>query len=282
MHLFSSIQFDNRLTSTRLADILSSSPHIIAYIRDLEVNPCNGETLAPIARVAWSHISAISLVKHGDAEEPAFELLMPLISLPTLRKLSIRGDAWDTHRLRAVLANNLLPRYPPPRITHLEIWFAGSIWNVLVDAACPLDFSHLLHVECRFSTASGLFRFLNEFGRTIQSLDIQATDLERLDMQYFPALSHVTVRGRGDALERAIERCCESSIQAICYPLAAWMSPTNLDAIQSVILSRNPPALRRVEVNVTTAKETPAGWRSLLETRLSQLAQRGILAITFR
>jgi hypothetical protein len=207
-HLFYSIQLDSGLKASQLVEILSSSPHLIAYISELEINPYNPETLTPIAQVPWSRVSAISLIKRGDAEEPALELLLPLISLPTLRRVSIRDGPWDTPHLRAVLANcsppvttlaflacstkiyasppspredpALLPSSSPPRITHLEIMlptteiFGRSISGFLVDPLCPLDLSRLLHVKCVLLGVQSLLRLLHAAGRTVQSLDIQA------------------------------------------------------------------------------------------------------------
>ncbi|KAJ7311673.1 hypothetical protein DFH08DRAFT_973765 [Mycena albidolilacea] len=85
----------------------------------------------------------------------------------------------------------------------------------------------------------GLFRLFLAFGSTIQSLDIQPEDLETLDMGHSPLLSHVPRRSH-DLLSS----------------LAAWMSVTNLETVQSVILSRKPRAPCRVEVDVTMAKQT--------------------------
>jgi hypothetical protein len=72
MHLFYFIRFNNRLTPTRLAEILWSSPHLVVLIRDLYIQPCTAQFLTPIAQVPWSHVSEISFVKRGDAGEPAF------------------------------------------------------------------------------------------------------------------------------------------------------------------------------------------------------------------
>ncbi|KAJ7844905.1 hypothetical protein B0H14DRAFT_3868195 [Mycena olivaceomarginata] len=312
-HLFYCIQLDSGLKASQLVQILSSSPHLIAYIRDLEINPYNSETLTPIAQVPWSRVSAISLVKRGDAEEPALELLLPLISLPTLRRVSIRDGPWDTLHLRAVLANcsphvttlaflacstkiyasppsrrddpALLPSSSPPRITHLEIMtpttVGRSISGFLVDPLCPLDLSRLLHVKCVLLGVQSLIRLLHAAGRNVQSLDIQALDLERLDMRAFPALSHVTVRGRGKFLRGAIERCCEGSVRTICHPLEAWMTTTHLDTIRSVILSAAPRALRRVEVVVSSTGPRRAEWIALIRRRMPELSESGMLAITF-
>lgn len=101
-------------------------------------------------------------------------------------------------------------------------------------------------------------------------------------MGHFPVLSYVPVRGQGRPPQRSTQRCFQSGVDTICYPLAAWMSVTNLDTVQSVILSQKPRAPCRVEVDVTMAKQTTAEWTALFESRTSQLAERGILAITFR
>jgi hypothetical protein len=49
------------------------------------------------------------------------------------------------------------------------------MWDSLLDAACLLDLSRLLHAKCWFTTLD-LFRLFHAFGSTIQSLDIQPED----------------------------------------------------------------------------------------------------------
>jgi hypothetical protein len=105
-------------------------------------------------------------------------------------------------------------------------------------------------------------------------------------MGHFPVLSYVPVRGQGRPLQRSIQHCFQSGVHTICYPLAVWMSVTNLDTVQSApvghLLSRKPRAPCRVEVDVTMAKQTTAEWTALFESRTLQLAESDILAITFR
>jgi hypothetical protein len=100
-------------------------------------------------------------------------------------------------------------------------------------------------------------------------------------MRAFPALSHVTVRGNGRFLRGAIERCCEGSVRTICHPLEAWMTTTHLDTIRSVILSAAPRALRRVEVVVLSTEHSRAERIALIRSRMPELSESGMLAITF-
>jgi hypothetical protein len=52
-YLFSSIRLDDsRLKTSQLAEIRSSSPHLIAYIQNMYIHQCDAQTLTPIAQVA--------------------------------------------------------------------------------------------------------------------------------------------------------------------------------------------------------------------------------------
>jgi hypothetical protein len=76
-------------------------------------------------------------------------------------------------------------------------------------------------------------------------------------MRCFPRLSHITVHGppwyaieRLAALQQAIERCCQSTVDVICYSLEAEASDSlpDVEMIQTVILSAEPWALHRMEL----------------------------------
>jgi hypothetical protein len=86
------------------------------------------------------------------------------------------------------------------------------------------------------------------------------------------------------ALQRAIERCCQNTVDVIYYSLEAEASDSlpDLETIQTVIPSAEPRALRRMEVEVTTREHSRAEWTALNQRRMPQLAERGILEVTFR
>ncbi|KAJ6454371.1 hypothetical protein C8R45DRAFT_601828 [Mycena sanguinolenta] len=302
------------ISATELAEILSSSPHLTDYVCDLYIGRCDAATLMPIVGIAWSRISAISFA-HTSEEPvaPALDQVSNLVSLPTLRKVSFYSNAWTADHLRVVLTNcnpdvsalafhscspeMLDPsiddnpstkRSHLPRITHLDLFFADTVPDFLINAACPLDLSGLQHVKVGFSGETSLHPFLYTFGHTIQSLDIDAADhgLDSLDLGSIPALSHLIVRGEGSAVQHVMERSRESNVHTVCHLLGAWRgtgcSPI-LQKFQSSILSANMPRLRRVEVKVILQfnKHSYAEWESLIRDSMPQLSKSRILAIIF-
>ncbi|KAF7341373.1 hypothetical protein MVEN_01873800 [Mycena venus] len=321
MHLFRSIiiaslRHQTTLSAAQLAEIISRSPHLIDYISELYVGRCDVETLTPLVHILWSRVSAISLAHSDEGQVPALDLIGTLVSLPTLRKISFHSNAWEADHLRAVLAGcnpcvislafhtcspELLPPNtentlaPPPygsprlNITHLELFFADTIPEFLGDAACPIDLSRVAHIKFGWSTGVGLYPLLYGFGDSIESLDVDAGDpgLESLDFGSLSALSHLTVRGHGLSLQRAMELSRESNLRSICYRMATWRGTTGLiglQNIQSSILSAKMPKLQRVEVMVVVDeynKYTTAQWTSRIEDNLSHLVKRGILTIQF-
>ncbi|KAJ7909150.1 hypothetical protein B0H13DRAFT_2015103 [Mycena leptocephala] len=315
-HLFHSIviasnRHQTTIAATELAEILSSSPHLIDYICDLYIGECDLETLTPIVQVAWSRLRTISLVHDDEGRTLALNLICTLVSLPALRHISFHGNMWESNQLHIVLASCnpsvfslvfracspeipnpddariLVPRNGPrPRITELELFFADNIPDFLMDAACPLDLSGLVHVKFRWSTGAGLYPFLYSFGHTIQSLDIDAADhgVETLDLGSIPALTHLSLRGMGNALQWTMERSRPSNVRTICYCLASWTGTTGLKAVEPWILAAKMPALQRVDVKVIFDqynKFSRTQWSTLIEDSMPQLVKRGILAIQF-
>ncbi|KAF8191007.1 hypothetical protein K438DRAFT_1970754 [Mycena galopus ATCC 62051] len=319
MHLFRSIviashRHQTTVSGTQLLEILSSSPHLIDYIYDLYIGRCDPATLTPIVQIAWSRISTISLVHSDDEQaEPALELIWSLASLSTLQKIAFYSNGWTADHLRTVLTDcnpgvsnlafhtcspEISPSIcdnptekltPSPTITHLELFFADTIPDFLMDPACPLDLSHLHHVKFGWSTGTALHSFLYAHGHTIQSLDVDSADhsLDTLDLGSLPALAHIEVRGAGSSLQHFMERSRESNVHTICYRLGAWQGKAglpNLQTLESSVLAANMPRLRRVEVKVimdSYNKYTHAEWIPLIQDSMSQIAQTGFLAIKF-
>ncbi|KAF7360851.1 hypothetical protein MSAN_01114500 [Mycena sanguinolenta] len=319
-HLFRSIvvashRHPTTISVTHLAEILSLSPHLIDYVCDLYIGRCDAATLMPIVVIAWSRMSAISFV-HSSEEPvaPALDLLSALVSLPTLRKILFYSNAWTADNLCVALTacnpgisalafhscspeisdlsvddNPTTERSHRLRITHLDLFFADTIPDFMMNAACPLDLSGLQHVKVGFSGETHLFPFLYGLGHTIQSLDIDAADagLDSLDLGSLPGLSHLTVRGQGSAVQHILQRSRESNVRMICYLLGSWRgsacSPI-LQSFQSSVLSANMPKLHRVEVKMIINQfniHSYAEWTSLIRDSMSQLSKSGILAITF-
>ncbi|KAJ7844874.1 hypothetical protein B0H14DRAFT_2775684 [Mycena olivaceomarginata] len=304
------ISHHRAVSAIQLSSILAHSPHLIRYICDLTIGQCDTETLAPIIEVAWSHVFAIALVHLDESLAPALDLIGIFVSLPSLRKITFQSNAWEAAHLRAVLANcnpnvhglafhscspemtNTLTDGNPrlilstrPTVTHLDLFFADTIPDFLLAAACPVGLSQLTHVKFGWCSGTGLSSFLVVFAQTIQSIDVDASGhLRTVDLGCFPRLSHISVRGKGSALQYALEHSRESNVHTICYRAAAWRGVSGLWSVQAAILSAKMPALRRVDVKVVMDRNNTFSteqWISRVKDSMPLLDARGILAITF-
>ncbi|KAJ6524904.1 hypothetical protein DFH09DRAFT_1189192 [Mycena vulgaris] len=313
MHLFHSITILPHLTTpgtanpSRVVGLLSSSPHLVDYVRDLYMDGCDAEILGRIAQIAWSRLRSITFAqsKYWRGTLPLVSIYH-LVSLPTLRKISFHFFNFETlttdpNFLRTLLGNcragicdlrfsacYLPDRETPlvqsdslrPRITSLHFDDTSIPINYLMDA---VDLSCLAHAT--IGSYSGLGALLRECKYTIKSLELISGRLQKLDLGSLPILSHITLRHFSDGVQRVFRDSSRSNIRTICcYVL--WKEWTRvLPTLDSLISVTKMPLLQRVEVQILlvgyhlpfTAEE----WRAHAEKLMPTLAERGMLILEF-
>ncbi|KAJ7852743.1 hypothetical protein B0H13DRAFT_2581539 [Mycena leptocephala] len=196
----------------RLANLLTTSPHLIRYTHILDLTKCDKRVLVSINRIPWSHLKTLSLghVVYPEVP-PAIRELHKLVRLPSLRHLVVRGRAWKTEHLRSIvrfstpmleridlvhcrlepISSRPLPQtFQKLRIRHLSLYDSESAGELLADLACPVDLSGLTHLYSRVEPLSpALAAVLIRSCSTIHTLHyIAYADRKPLDLGLFTAL----------------------------------------------------------------------------------------------
>ncbi|KAJ6559356.1 hypothetical protein DFH09DRAFT_1279587, partial [Mycena vulgaris] len=270
MHLFHSITILPHLTTigtanpSRVVGLLSSSPHLVDYVRDLYMDGCDAEILGRLRSITFAQSQywreTLPLVSIYD-----------LVSLPTLRKISFHFFNFETlttdpNFLRTLLGNchpeicdlkfsmcYLPDRETPwvesdslrPRITSLHFDDTSIPINYLkdaVDLSCP--------AHATIGSYSGLGTLLRECKYTIKSLELISGRLQKLDLGSLPILSHITLRHFSDGVQRVFRDSSRSNIRTICC-YVSWKEWTRvLPTLDSLISVTKMPLLQRVEVQI--------------------------------
>lgn len=163
----------NDTTATKRLDaVLTFSPHLLWYIRQLDINQYDLESLHFVARIPWSRLSKLTLHWHNREPLPAqvLELLKRIVGFPTICVLEF-GGSWQSvplwqmfmhccpglDTLNFVRDAHLVPlpvRYslcPPsrPKITRLSFDHQRLPMapQMLLFLHCPVDVSALTHVH---------------------------------------------------------------------------------------------------------------------------------------
>ncbi|KAF7341383.1 hypothetical protein MVEN_01874800 [Mycena venus] len=329
------------ITGNQLAELLARSPHLIEYICELKIR-CDEETLVPIVRIPWSRLSSVSLTRDIVEEETLDLLITSLVSLPSLR--AVRFGFWEANDLRKIITScspsvvclgltslspgTLFPSYSEvslpkqrPSITHLELSYlspSSPILALLLDPACPFDFSGLKNMKLECLMGGTLSAVLHPFQQTIENLEFNVWDdsesCESLNFSSFPVLSHISIGGTKETvipLHRALERSRRNGIRTICYPNFLPFMVDLMPTFESCILAGDMPELQMVEVRPRNSWEeedrptsgkaprskkkqfvfrppipvpstySDAEWTSIIEEKMPRLVERGILVITF-
>ncbi|KAJ7608879.1 hypothetical protein DFH06DRAFT_190747 [Mycena polygramma] len=284
LHIFASARL--LAPSKRLRKILSCSAHLLDYVCDLSIWKCDAKTLTHLAHLSWPRLSTISVSYYSGRKKPlpAIDLLCILVSLPTLRSLSISSSSFtleDIHTILASCSSSLLSfrfcgepemsqtairnfpltrTVPRPRITHLDLdlWViltTSSILDLILDSGGPFDLSCLTHFNSDGIVALGIPRVVLSVQHTLQHLEIIGIEpgMESLDFGAFPVLSHITVKSIAPPGMDAIAHSARSSVRTItCHAhLPGWPDmATQLQDLENAILAADMPELTRVEVRV--------------------------------
>ncbi|KAF7339083.1 hypothetical protein MVEN_01984700 [Mycena venus] len=304
------------MSTDRLADFASQAPHLIDHIRELSIDGCDAETLAPIVEIPWSRLRAIAFEHAGSRDTgplaaDASALIGALVALPTLREISFSAFYFGSE-LPAILAKcgaqvcslnfdysyildtalthadaplPLDPGYPRPRITSLRMWMAGAIPDFIHSATSPLDLSQLNNIS--YVANTGILPLLHGSKNTVRTLEFygKEPDIESLDFGAFPALSHIKFWDGAKGLAKAFESSSPLiHLHTISYSLHGRnlniMTLPLLDSLVSNSVSKL-SALRQVVVQLTAPAYKPGHeeLRSAIEKQVPWLVQNGLLVI---
>ncbi|KAF7339020.1 hypothetical protein MVEN_01978200 [Mycena venus] len=303
-HLFRIVKVDHERSPTRLTQLLSDAPHLIAHIRELYIGNCSLQTLTAMIRIAWSRLHAIFFVgnQRQDSQQPEIlvlcgnSLFIPCSGSHPICTPSCRDAPPGVYSL--TFESCFLPTTPYnvptatptplPLITSLVLF--GVEGDFSDYSTLPVDLSRLAHITFHQNTIPALETLLYTCRHTIQSLHLNGSEpyVATLDLGAFPALSRLTLGGVGTPLQRAFERSWISTLQTISYRLL-WIgwegNLRQLDAMLAGAVGKM-PALRRVEVTIVVSgmgkdrgPQSEEEWREMIGEKMPRLAGRGILEI---
>ncbi|KAJ7673206.1 hypothetical protein DFH06DRAFT_1467576 [Mycena polygramma] len=280
LHLFRCLRlrsWDDPFPTT-LEHFISRSSHLLDHVCDLSIWRCDAN-LTLLAHLPWPRLSTISVSHYLKREIslPAIDLLCILVSLPTLRSLSISSTSFTLEEIHTILAScssNVLSfrfcgkpeisqtaiRNLPltrtelrPRITHLDLCIEAPSFSSIVviplDSGGPFDLSCLTHFSSGWFLAQ-LPRVVLGVQHTLQHLEIMGLEpgIEFLDFGTFPVLSQITMKLIGPPGMDAIAHSTRSSVRAItCHAYLPSLA-TKLVELETAILAADMPKLACVEV----------------------------------
>ncbi|KAJ7166191.1 hypothetical protein C8R46DRAFT_1192589 [Mycena filopes] len=275
-----------QLSSTqppKLVAVMTSSPHLIPYVRSLSLRCYEANTVILLARVPWTSIATLAVTDMVPAVFP--ELLAAtqnLIGMPSLRTVSLEGayqTSWTGTELSPILSQSgvqsITFKYfnisghtefvdsestrQRPRIRELELNNSPEVVQMFNGPASPLNFSNLNRLRIWRSSGTAAFdSFLHRAGATIQELCIHARDelTTTLNLAHLPALTRLECRyfgNSGPATPRLLASA-PPSVTAIHLSAGSWdledpAFPALALAFEAAILERF-PALRTVSLAV--------------------------------
>ncbi|KAJ7105715.1 hypothetical protein C8R44DRAFT_942943 [Mycena epipterygia] len=281
-HTFRQILFHdaNRELASRVATVLSASPHIISYVRFLFIGRCDTETVSPLAQVPWSNVDSMTFTNFTVLTPGgvALECVRELVSLPCLRNLSIHGDKWTAEQLFSVFAHctrglerinfyNCVPEPSPappipqevqrPKIRQLSVVHGVEIGGLLRDPACPLDFSALTEVYFAKSMSRSVEALLFCARFTIERIHFCGKDetMHCLDLSLFPALKHIKCIDVGPTFHHLFSTLSSNNavdtLRIVLFGMDIGV--IDLQPVESTIFAVKMAPLRRVEVEVATS-----------------------------
>ncbi|KAJ7480250.1 hypothetical protein B0H11DRAFT_2280582 [Mycena galericulata] len=287
----------------RLAEMLSSSPHLIRHIRTLE---CDVLALSSIARICWTNVQKVTFRKFGQdaprVQDSVAAHIQAFIRHPSLRTviftnfltlarpylwrvLSHCGPEFDTIEFAdyARFDTNFLYI---DRITLSANAVNQGAAALSMEAMSPQVFSTLMHIRAETSDSPDLIKFLG-YNRKIK---------KRLDLTYYPGRSVIDLRlfagltrieldeqaAPFDVMFSRLEQ--NNRLDTIVFS-CKYRNPRCLEilrGLEATLLATPLPALRCVEVEVRgdiTECDRWEFWR-LVHAQLPRL--QGQLHVSFR
>ncbi|KAJ7174767.1 hypothetical protein C8R46DRAFT_1189434, partial [Mycena filopes] len=275
----------SRTQAPKLVAVMTSSPHLIPYVRSLSLRCYEANTVIMLARIPWTSIATLTMADMSPGVFP--ELLAAthkLIGMPSLRSVSLEAahdTSWTGTVLSPILSHcgagvqSITFNYfnisghaefvdsestrQRPRIRELELNNSPEVVQIFNGPASPLNFSDLNRLRIWRSSGTAAFdSFLHRAGATIQELCIHARDelTTALNLAHLPALTRLECRYFGDS-GPATPRLLASappSVTAIHLSAGSWdledpAFPALALAFEAAILERF-PALRTVSLAV--------------------------------
>ncbi|KAJ7670729.1 hypothetical protein DFH06DRAFT_1369754 [Mycena polygramma] len=267
----------------RLAEMLSTSPHLADHIRTLHVNAA---TLEPLAGISFTNLRASSLVHLDNLPSTLvapsdLEIALRLVAVPSVRSVTLQRG-WlppDIWRVLAAATSNLthiafhfcrrldppalareFPRAPGsarPQISSLTLEDGPAPAMMLSDPDCPVDFSALTHVATN-NCGDQATELLLIAPNTITHVDLcHDFRYDVLNVNRLSKLTHLTFDLNG--IERLLPTLkAPNTIDTLvfvfeCAGLWFYLSPEFPAAgLQRVILETEAqlPVLSRVEVEI--------------------------------
>ncbi|KAJ6456280.1 hypothetical protein C8R47DRAFT_1227921 [Mycena vitilis] len=317
-HLFRSISIfqkgsrDAESLARELGSIIAGSPHLLAHMRRLDLGDCKQAVVAHLCQLPWSRLEDLSLMYRkfsGLIDDTDLGQLYYLVSVPSLRQLTLRGD-WAVEAIHEIVTRtqwlerlrfidcypDTSPSHPPAsavpkarsKIRHL-ISMDSEIFDVLADPSFPLDFPALTHLRCSGSLAShalAVFAFRHRFA--IESLDVGTADagIESLNLGLFPVLKDLACTYLCVELNQLLNSLLPNNIvETIRTGLSGREYVRELGDFQATIRALKMPMLRRIEFNILLGPSISpeskvsldAQFASFVNRELCDLVEKGLL-----
>ncbi|KAJ7662814.1 hypothetical protein DFH06DRAFT_1325164 [Mycena polygramma] len=233
--------YKNMIMWRRLQDTLKASPHLVEYIRhlDLNIRLDEGPTFWEICGFPFTHLKEIEIYYATDLHKSHARALCQLFSRPLLRRVRLTGSSPKARHFRKMfercstelkhlqlrccirvpLRDLTAPQSRPAvPLTSLRIGLAGEVDHRFLSALHPFDLAHLkvlsLHGHVRIHW--------NEVAQALTAVEILCLTLKQthwgLDLSVFPNLSHLritTARGFDKAIEADNMRTLLSTIASV-------------------------------------------------------------------
>ncbi|KAK7046312.1 hypothetical protein R3P38DRAFT_3420875 [Favolaschia claudopus] len=214
--------------ATRLTHLLSSSPHLLAYIHKLTITTNYEPSYTILSQIPWSHLQAVSLRIQTNVSGTVEESIKILLRTSSLRSVHLNlkngPGLWSNESILQLVEHvlnsfsssiesleltlcgseespftSLSPIFTipnttrRPKIRELRLRGCHGIANVLVRA---LDFSLLETFGCDGCWSPDVLRFAHRYSVSVQRLEISLADsqLDGLDLAtLFPSLTTIAI-----------------------------------------------------------------------------------------
>ncbi|KAJ7744629.1 hypothetical protein B0H16DRAFT_1559645 [Mycena metata] len=213
----------------RLGQLLSGSPHLIPFIRILDI-PFTAEVLAQICAMGLRHLEVVtfrfplsnpgSAIEADSESNSIFDYAQHLVAVPSIQKVEFRAlrlqPGHDLTRMTRIFCNPSLrlerlrfagffrglPEAPAapmrrPQIKVLHLDSSASLGEYFTHPHCPFDLTQLVEFALVQEMSPAMARAL-ELGRwTLKRLVCSHDALvnQHVELSRFPSLTHLVVVG---------------------------------------------------------------------------------------
>ncbi|KAJ6498679.1 hypothetical protein DFH09DRAFT_1103122 [Mycena vulgaris] len=283
--------YDEVAACQRLAEILDHSPHLIPYIRSINLRIELG-LHTQIMEMGLINLRCVRLSGYAifsELDEPGewTERLARFLGLSSIRRLEItmagafppRIFQYSTSNLTEISFGPATPCHPAripeleqrvgtSRITKLSLRHSPRvIVDWFKDRACPFDFSELVELDTGSSWTEDLGSIVDSARLTMRRLTFGHVDLPQLDLTHFRLLTRIAmdayIPGALPVLASALSALSRSLIQHISIRIALFHSDSwaeleatiqRFDAAIALNLLPALPALERIDILLWTLR----------------------------